>query len=90
MTGVSGALDLQLVSGRGSYEGRDPAGLDDDGDLGNAALSEELGVAEGQEVDDGDGVLLLAVQVGSALLSGDEGPQLLQVDNGLPEVAENG
>lgn len=72
---------------RGTNQSRDPAGLDDDGVLGDAALAEQLGVAEGQQVDDGDGVLLLAAQVGGTLLSGDEGPQLVQVEDGLPEVA---
>ena len=72
------------------YESGDPAGLDDDRDLRDAALAEQLGVAEGQQVDDGDGVLLLALEVGGALLSRDEGPKLVQVDNGLPEVAVNG
>lgn len=54
------------------------AGTDDDGDLGETALAEDLGVAEGQEVDDGGGVGLGAAQVGVALLSGDKGPQLLK------------
>lgn len=45
-------------------------------DLGDAALAKDLGVAEGKEVEDGDGVLLLAGQVGLAGLAGDEGPEL--------------
>lgn len=52
------------------------AGTDDEGDLGETALAEDLGVAEGQEVDDGGGVGLLAAQVGLTLLGGDESPQL--------------
>lgn len=54
----------------------DVAGTDDDGDLRKAALSEDLGVAEGQEVDDGGDIGLLAAQVGVTLLSGDERPEL--------------
>ena len=67
---ATGLLDLALGLGG------DVAGADDDGDLGDAALAEDLGVAEGQEVDDGGGVGLLAAQVGLTLLSGDESPQL--------------
>lgn len=52
------------------------AGTDDEGDLGETALAEDLGVAKGQEVDDGGGVGLLAAQVGITLLGGDESPQL--------------
>jgi hypothetical protein len=52
------------------------AGTDDEGDLGETALAEDLGVAEGQEVDDGGSVGLLAAQVGVTLLGGDEGPEL--------------
>lgn len=54
----------------------DVAGTDDDGDLGETALAEDLGVAEGKEVDDGGDVGLLAAQVGITLLGGDEGPEL--------------
>jgi len=64
----------------------DPAGADDEGNVGKATLSEDLGVAEGEEVEDGDGVGLLAGDVGLTLLKGDEGPQLLDVDGRLPEV----
>lgn len=63
----------------------DVAGADDDGNLGEAALSEDLGVAEGEEVDDGSLVALLG-EVLVALLSGDERPELVEVDNGLPEL----
>ena len=52
------------------------AGTDDEGDLGETALAEDLGVAEGQEVDDGGGVGLLAAQVGVTLLGRDESPEL--------------
>ena len=54
----------------------DVAGLDDDGDVGEAALAEELGVAEGKKVDDGRLVGRLGGEVLIALLSGDEGPEL--------------
>lgn len=54
----------------------DVPGADDDGELGKAALAEDLGVAQREEVDDGGGVGLLAAQVGLTLLGGDEGPQL--------------
>lgn len=54
----------------------DPSCTDNQGDFGEAALAEDLGVAQGQEVEDGDGVLLLAGDVGVTGLDGDEGPQL--------------
>lgn len=54
----------------------DVPGADDDRDLGDAALAEDLGIAEREEVEDGGGVLLLAGEVGLAGLGGDEGPQL--------------
>lgn len=53
-------------------------GTDDDGDLGETALAEDLGVAEGQEVDDGGDIGLGAGQVGITLLGGDKGPELHQ------------
>ena len=54
----------------------DVAGTDDDGNLGETALSKNLGVAKGQEVDDGGDIGLLAAQVGITLFSGDKGPEL--------------
>jgi hypothetical protein len=66
-----------------------PPRAHDQRDLGDAALAEDLGVAEGEEVEDGDGVLLLAGEVGLAGLTGDEGPELpcvstlLQLDSTL-------
>ncbi len=54
----------------------DPSRADDQGDLRETALAEDLGVAEGEEVEDGDGVLLGARDVGVAGLGRDEGPQL--------------
>lgn len=54
----------------------DPSRADDQGDFGQAALAEDLRVAEGQEVEDRDGVLLLAGDVGLTGLGRDEGPQL--------------
>lgn len=77
---TTGLLDLLLS------ERADPARADDEGDLRQAALAENLGVAEAEEVEDGDGVLLGARDVGVAGLDGDEGPELVQVDDGLPEV----
>jgi hypothetical protein len=53
-----------------------PSSADNQGDLGQTALAKNLGVAEGEEVEDGDGVLLLAGDVGITGLGGDEGPQL--------------
>lgn len=54
----------------------DPSCADNQRNLGEAALAEDLGVAEREEVEDGDGVLLGAGDVGIAGLSGDESPQL--------------
>ena len=74
-------LDLALSLGR------DVTGADDDGDLGETTLAEDLGVAEGQEVEDGGGVgVTLAGEVLLALLGRDEGPELLEVDDGSPEL----
>lgn len=53
------------------------SGANDDGDLGDTALAQDLRVAEGEEVDDGGGVSLLAAQVRFTLLGRDERPQLL-------------
>jgi hypothetical protein len=66
-------------------EGRDVACAHNDGDVRKAALSENLRVSEGEEVEHGCLVGLL-VQVRIALLGGDERPQLVKVDNGLPEL----
>lgn len=60
-------------------------GANDDGDLGKTTLAEDLGVAEGEKVENGSLVGLLG-EVLLALLSGDEGPELVQVDDGLPEL----
>ena len=76
---TTGLLDLLLgLSG-------EVAGADDNGNLREAALAEDLGVAEVKEVEDGSLVALLG-EVLVALLSGDERPELVEVDNGLPEV----
>ena len=72
---------LDLLLGLGG----EVAGADDDGDLGEAALAKDLGVAEVEEVEDGSLVALLG-EVLVALLSGDERPELVEVDDGLPEV----
>jgi hypothetical protein len=67
---TTGLLDLALgVLG-------EVAGTDDDGALGDATLSEDLAVAEGEEVEDGRGLGRLVGQVLLALLSRDEGPEL--------------
>lgn len=55
-------------------------GADDDRDLRDTALAENLGVAEREEVEDRRGVLAsLTGEVLLALLSGDEGPELLPI-----------
>ena len=77
---TAGLLDLLLGLGR------DVAGADDDGDSGETALAEDLGVAEGEEVEDGSLVGGLVGEVGVALLGGDQGPELVEVDDGLPEL----
>ena len=78
---TTGLLDLLLgLSG-------EVASADDDGDLRETALAEDLGVAEGQEVEDGGRVgVTLAGKVLLALLGGNEGPELLEVDYGRPEL----
>lgn len=53
-----------------------PSRADDQRDFGETALAEDLGVAEGEEVEDGDGVLLLAGNIGIAGLDGNERPEL--------------
>jgi len=64
----------------------DPAGADNEWDLWETTLSEDLGVTEGEEVEDWDGVLLGRGEVLIALLNWDEGPKLVKVDDWLPEV----
>lgn len=64
---------------------RDVAGADDNGDSRKTALSEDLGVAVVEEVEDG-GLVPLLGKVGVALLGGDERPDLVEVDGGLPEA----
>lgn len=64
-TGVEDLLLGQLA---------DVAGADDDGGLGETTLAEQLGVAEGGEVDDGGGAGLGEVLL--AGLGGDQRPQL--------------
>jgi hypothetical protein len=78
---TTGLLDLALSLSR------DVAGADDDGDLGETTLAENLGVTEREEVEDGGGVgVTLAGEVLLALLGGDERPELLEVDDGSPEL----
>jgi hypothetical protein len=69
---TTGLLDLLL------RQLAHPPRAHDERDLGKAALAEDLGVAEGEEVEDGDGVLLGAGNVGLAGLGGDESPELLK------------
>ena len=80
LNNATGLLDLLLS------QLADPSCADDERDLGEAALAENFGVAEGEEVDDRDGVLLGAVEVGVASLGGNKRPELVEVDDGLPEV----
>jgi len=53
---------------------RDVAGSDNEGNLGDAALAKDLGVAERKEVEDWCRVLFLAGEVGFAGFQGDERP----------------
>lgn len=77
---TAGLLDLAL-----SLLG-DVTGTDDDRDVGNATLAEDLGVAEREEVEDGGLLGALGGDVLIALLSGDERPELVEVDDRLPEL----
>jgi hypothetical protein len=56
----------------------DVSGADDEGNFGETALAQDLGVTEREEVDDGGSVGLLAANVGVTLLGGNKGPQLLR------------
>lgn len=77
---TTGLLDLALGLGA------DVASLDDDGE-GDAALSEELGVSVGEEIEDGSSVGLVGgVEVLLTELDGEERDELVDVDNGLPVV----
>lgn len=58
----------------------------DNGGLGQTALAQELGVSEGEEVNDGGGVGGGVVEVLLAHLEGYQRPQLVDVDLGLPLV----
>jgi hypothetical protein len=70
--GTTSTLDL-LFGELGDIAGLDDAGSGDD------TVAEELGLAEGEEVDDGEVTALLE---GSGV--GDELGELVQVDGGLP------
>jgi hypothetical protein len=50
----------------------DPSCADNQRDFGNAALAKQLGVAQREKVENGDGVLLLTGDVGLTGLDGDE------------------
>lgn len=64
----------------------DVAGTDDDRDVGDATLAEDLAVAKGKEVENGGLVGALGLEVLVTLLEGDEGPELVEVDDRLPEL----
>jgi hypothetical protein len=63
---------LDLAFGFGRHE----TCLDDNGGGWKAALSEDLGVAEAKEIENGCGVLGLAREVLLALIRRDETPEL--------------
>lgn len=52
------------------------SGTDDEWNFWNAALSEDLRVAKGEQVEDGSSVGLLVGEVFLALLERNEGPEL--------------
>ena len=56
-----------------------------DRNLGQPALAEDLAVTEGQKVEDGGGILFVAADVLVSCLSGDERPELVEVDGRFPE-----
>ena len=63
-----GDLSLRLLG--------EPPSANDERNLGESALAENLAVAEGEEVEDGDGIALLGDEVLVALLGGDQRPEL--------------
>jgi hypothetical protein len=83
LNNATGLLDLLL------RQSAHPPGADDQRDLGQTALAEDLGVAQGQEVEDGNGVLLLASDVGVTGLDGDERPQLRGVSDAFGKLAKH-
>lgn len=62
------------------------AGLDDNWNFRESSLSKDLRVAEGQKVDDWGDITGLLGEVLLAGVGGDERPELIEVDNGVPEV----
>lgn len=80
LNNTAGLLDLAL----GVLA--DVAGADDDRDLRETTLSEDLAVAEREEVEDWSGVGGLVGEVLLALLDWDERPELVEVDDRLPEL----
>jgi hypothetical protein len=66
------ASSLDLLLG----ESRDVACLDNDGNFGESALSEDLGVTEREEVDDGGDIAGGLGKVLLARLGGDKSPEL--------------
>jgi len=63
----------------------EPSCAHDQWNFWESTLSKDLRVAEGLEIKNGDSVLLGGGEVLFALLGGDEGPELVEVDNRLPE-----
>src|ERR1700753_340116 len=64
----------------------DVACADDERDLRKTALSEDLGVAKREEVEDWRGVALLLLEVFLSLLGRDERPELVEIYNRLPKL----
>ena len=77
---TTGGLDL-LLGDLG-----DESSLDDDRDVGELTLTEDLAVTVSESVDDGGSGLRSGREVLVSVLSGNKGPQVLDVDDGLPEV----
>jgi len=65
---------------------RDVARADDDGDFGKTTFAKDLGVAQREEIKDGGLIGRLLGEVLVTLLSRNEGPKLVKVDNRLPEL----
>lgn len=75
---TTGLLDLLLC------QLAHPSCADNQGDFGETALAEDLGVAEGEEVEDGGGVLLGTGDVSLTGLGGDERPELVSCQWKIP------
>jgi hypothetical protein len=77
---ATGFLDLSL-----SFLA-DVACANDERDLRETALSEDLGVAKGEEVEDWCGITLLLLEVFLSLLGGHKRPELVEVYDRLPKL----